>query len=162
MSKQRDTLVEKLLKDLYNQYPIAALVVAGMIFLAAAKMKEAWNVLAEPAEASTPAPSWKVERKGPYDLGAGVNQTIPLYLSDSGRLDVSVESINPDSAFRGNQPEVHVRICSSIQHGECQSRQLGSGGTLSAELPEGPASIHVFNFRENPRVNATLRLRIPQ
>ena len=126
-------------------------------------------------ETPTPEPRLVTEHVGPATIQSGETRNFNIDLKRPGPVDLIIGSIVPDwtgheqqrtqwqQEGRGNTPELFVNICSA-EEGNSRPRgvQKGSAGSLRRELRAGPATIGIFNFRENPPVTFSATIRLPE
>jgi hypothetical protein len=90
---------------------------------------------------------------GPTSLASGDGHKTPINLNARGRVEVSMVALIPQTT----QPR--ITICPAEVSGECPWLQLSTADSFSAELPAGSVTVTVLNYRENPPINYTLRIK---
>lgn len=137
----------------------AVLAAVGLVLIGSAE----WNLI----QAFLFLPQFVTETAGPTTVDTGQVRTVPVSLTHSGQVDVTIQSLLPDwNSFTGQrgvpgQDGLLVSICPSKNTGACLSRQMGESQTFSQELPAGPGSVSVFNFATSPKMTFTLRIKHP-
>lgn len=137
------------------------------------RVPEAWAQFLGIAPAAAPPPRIAISHIGPATLQPGETRNLNINLERGGPVDLIIQSVVSDwtsreamreqwrQEGRGNTPELFVNVCSAAA--PCPAgEQRGAGTSLRRDLPAGPASIHIFNFRENPVVTFTALYRHPE
>jgi hypothetical protein len=132
------------------------LAVLGIVLIGSAKWDKIQELIFPPRIV--------VVTDGPTTLEPGQEHKVPFSLTQSGRVEVVIESLIPDlngsSEQKGMQVQygLLVTIRSAQSEGPSPSRQMGVSEALSEILPPGSGMITVFNFATNPRMKVTLRI----
>jgi hypothetical protein len=93
---------------------------------------------------------------GPTQLAPSAFHKTPLELGRSGSVETSMLALMPDAT----QPR--VIICPAQATGDCPWRQLSAADAFSADMPNGSATVTVFNYPQNPPITYTLRIQYPE
>jgi hypothetical protein len=108
------------------------------------------------------------KQAGPTTIATGKVFSVPLTVGHGGRVEVVIDRLDPDwtghSGPKGlpGQDGLYVTICASQAGRPCSSRQLGVSQAFSEVLPDGPATISVFNFATSPRMTFSLSIKYPE